>query len=197
MIYYIAYFGAKFLSFLFFPRTIYGLDDVPSQGAFILASNHISNLDPAILGISSRRRLNYLAKDSLFKNKFLGFCLYRLRAFPVKRETPDPGALRQALLRLKKGQPLILFPEGTRKVEDQKTQAGVGFLALKSGVPIVPVFICGSDRSLPPGAKFFKRAPVQIYYGKPFVVDGNQTYQDAAGQIMNRIRSLNPAPAKL
>src|SRR5579863_3703731 len=142
MIYYFTYFGTKVLSWAYFPYKAYQTGNIPRHGAFILASNHISNLDPVVLGICSVRRLNFMAKVELFKG-LLGFVLTRLGAFPVKRGESDFGAMREALKRLKIGRVILIFVEGTRRIgnEPSKAQAGVGFLAMKSGVPIVPVFL--------------------------------------------------------
>src|SRR5437762_2318878 len=114
MIYWIVYFFTKLLSFFFFPVEIHDRKNVPQRGAFLLASNHVSYLDPMILGITTGRRLNYMAKDSLFKNKVFGFVLPRLGAFPIKRKTADTGALKECFRRIREGGPLLLFPEGTR-----------------------------------------------------------------------------------
>jgi 1-acyl-sn-glycerol-3-phosphate acyltransferase len=195
MIYWIFYFLTKFLSFVYFPCRIYGRDNVPSKGAFLLASNHVSNLDPMILGIMTGRRLNYMAKDALFKGKFLGYVLPRLGAFPIKRGSADTGALKECLRRIKKGGIILLFPEGTRhgSPEEKKALAGVGFLAQKAAVPVIPVFIDGSQRAMPPGAKFFRRSQVRVFYGKPIHFDGKKDYEDVAGQVMKAIRKLSPS----
>src|ERR1700688_3905208 len=115
MIYYITYFLTKVLSWAYFPFTAHQTRHIPRQGAFILASNHISNLDPVVLGICSMRRLNFMAKIELFKG-FLGFFLTRLGSFPVKRGESDFVAMREALRRLKEGRVILIFVEGTRQV---------------------------------------------------------------------------------
>src|SRR5476649_340272 len=132
MIYYVTYFLTKILSWLYFPYKAFNTRNIPRQGAFILASNHISNLDPVLLGICSVRRINFMAKIELFKG-LLGFFLTHLGAFPVKRGESDFGAMREALKRLKNGRVILIFVEGTRRIrnEPSKAQAGVGFLAMK------------------------------------------------------------------
>ena len=151
MIYYIVYFGTKVVSWLYFPFTAHQTRNIPRQGAFILASNHISNLDPVLLGICSMRRINFMAKIELFKGA-LGYVLTRLGSFPVKRGEADFGAMREALRRLKEGRVILIFVEGTRRIgnEPSKAQAGVGFLAMKSGVPIVPVYVQGTNKVMAP-----------------------------------------------
>ena len=192
MIYYFTYFFTKFLSFVFFPRTVKGFENVPKEGAYILASNHISNIDPPIMGISTPRRLHFMAKVELFKNPLVGWWLKKLWAFPIKRGESDFGALKAALKFLKNGFPVLVFPEGTRRIGDEliKPQVGVGFLALKSDVPIVPVFVKGSNIVMPPGAKFFKRSLVTVTYGKPFSVSNQPSYEAASQKILEEIYKL-------
>ena len=192
MIYYFTYFLTKVLSFLFFPRTVKGLENVPSKGPYILASNHISNLDPVIMGISTPHRLRFMAKVELFKNPLMGWWLKQLWAFPIKRGESDFGALKQALKFLKEGYPVLLFPEGTRRMDDAPipAQAGAGFLAMKSQVPIVPVYIQGSNLAMPPRSKSVKRFLTTVIYGKPFNVTDCPTYEAAAQKILEEIYKI-------
>ena len=192
MIYWIVYFSTKLLSFLFFPVQVQGRENVPPKGAFLLACNHVSYLDPMVMGIVTGRRLNYMAKEELLQKPVLGFILKALWTFPVKRNKADKRALRESLDRLKKGLPLLLFPEGTRHGTpgEKKIEAGVGFLAIKANVPVVPVFIDGSQKVLPPGAKFFRRNKVFVRYGKPIIFSSNADYELVARQVMNSILAL-------
>jgi len=183
----------KILSALFFPVTVKGRENLPTSGGFILASNHISNLDPFLVGSFSGHMPNFVAKQSLFKNKFIGFALGSWGAFPVKRKSADLGALKESLKRLKKGMPLVVFPEGTRAAKSKrKAQPGVGFIAAKSKAPVFPVYVTGSDKTLPAGAKFFKRHPVTITYGKKIDFDPSQDYSDIASHILENIYHLAP-----
>lgn len=165
---------------------------MPKKGAYILACNHISNLDPPIMGISTPRRLHFMAKIELFKNPLMGWWLKQLWAFPIKRGEADFGALKESLKYLKKGDPVLVFPEGTRRKDDGplKPQPGSGFLALKSKALVVPVFVKGSDAVMPPGTKFFKRSPVTVTYGKPFDVSDCSTYEEASQKILDEIYKL-------
>jgi 1-acyl-sn-glycerol-3-phosphate acyltransferase len=191
MIYYITYFLTKVLSWVYFPFKAHQTKNIPRRGAFILASNHISNLDPVLLGICSVRRLEFMAKIELFKG-FMGFFLPKLGAFPIKRGESDFGALREALKRLKNGKVVLIFVEGTRRIgnEPTKAQAGVGFLAMKSGVPIVPVFVEGTDKVMAPGTKGFKRGPVSAIFGQPFSVTDAPSYEEASQRILDKIYAL-------
>ena len=119
-------------------------------------------MDPVVLGICSVRRLNFMAKIELFKG-LLGFFLTKLGAFPFKRGESDFGAMREALRRLKEGHVVLIFVEGTRRIgnEPSKAQAGVGFLAMKSGVPLCQ-FMCKEPiRSWRQALNFSKEALFQ------------------------------------
>jgi 1-acyl-sn-glycerol-3-phosphate acyltransferase len=100
--------------------------------------------------------------------------------------------MREALKRLKKGNPVLIFVEGTRRIgnEPSKAQSGAGFIAMKSGVPIVPVFVQGTDKVMPPGSKFFTRARVYVTFGEPFFVHDAPSYPEASQRILDKIYAL-------
>ena len=191
MIYWIVYFLTKIVSWLFFPFTAYQTRCIPRQGAFILASNHISNLDPVLLGICSVRRINFMAKIELFKG-VLGFILTRLGSFPIKRGQADLGAMKESLKRLKDGRVILIFVEGTRRIgnEPSMAQAGAGFIAMKSGVPVIPVYVKGTNQVMAPGTKFLKRGPVTATFGEPFFVNDAPSYEEASQRILDKIYTL-------
>jgi 1-acyl-sn-glycerol-3-phosphate acyltransferase len=193
MIYWIGYVFFRILSRIYFPRRVLGLENIPANGTYIIASNHVSNLDPFIVGISLTRRLSFIAKESLFRNKILGFFLYKVGAFPIKRDTSDFRALREALRRLN-NYPIVIFPEGTRKATEgkRKSQPGIGFLAIKAGVPVIPVFVDGSQNVLPPGKIILKRHCVTVTFGQPVSFSKEQPFLEIANQIMGKIFSLSP-----
>jgi len=181
----------KIVSWLFFPFTAYQTRCIPRQGAFILASNHISNLDPVLLGICSVRRINFMAKIELFKG-VLGFILTRLGSFPIKRGQADLGAMKESLKRLKDGRVILIFVEGTRRIgnEPSMAQAGAGFIAMKSGVPVIPVYVKGTNQVMAPGTKFLKRGPVTATFGEPFFVNDAPSYEEASQRILDKIYTL-------
>jgi 1-acyl-sn-glycerol-3-phosphate acyltransferase len=191
MVYYIVYFFTKFVSFFLFPRTIYGKEHIPLTGGVIFASNHVSNLDPVVLGVSCIRRMNFMAKDSLFKG-FLGWLLVKLGSFPVKRGEADLSALKEAIKRLKKGKALLIFVEGTRRIGNELSQAqpGVGFIAVKAGVPVIPVYINGTQDVMPPGSKTVTRKPVTVRFGPAVKTNPQDSYQQIADSILKDIYSL-------
>lgn len=200
IVYWLGFYFLKVSSRLWFPFTVTGKENIPPKGGFIFASNHLSNLDPLLIGLSLDRPISYMAKDSLFKNCIFGFLLRRVWAFPVKRGTADIGSLREALRRLKAGNPLVLFPQGTRRLAgDQnldKLHPGVGFVASRSGVPVIPVLITGSDQVLPPQAKWFHRHPITLTIGKPLFFDPRAEHEEVARRIVKTIFSLGEAPVR-
>ena len=133
-----------------------------------------------------------MAKDTLFKNKFSNFFLHQVGAFPIKRDSADIKAVKETLKRLKKGCPVIIFPKGTRLAgrEDKKPEPGIGLIALKSAVPVIPAYIQGSDQVLPAHAKRLKRHRVVVKLGIPLKFSPKQSYQDMADQIYQGILNL-------
>ncbi|MGN1270354.1 MAG: lysophospholipid acyltransferase family protein [Clostridia bacterium] len=137
-----------------------GEENIAKEGAYIMCANHRSNWDPPIL-VASTKRLNYImAKEELFKNNFIKWFAKQCCVFPVKRGKKDLESIKFSLKVLKEGQILTLFPEGTRNGMEKngKAQNGAAFLALKTGVPVIPVGIQGTMKP------FHK---VTLNYGKP------------------------------
>ena len=184
--------------YIFFSFKITGRENIPEIGGFILASNHVSYLDPVAVGIACRRKLNYMARHDLFKNPVFAWWLTNVGVFPVKRGTADISAMKEAIRRLKDGQGLVLFPEGSRSNDGLigPAEPGAGFLAAKAGVPVIPVFIKGSERALPKGAKFLRPARIRAYIGRQIPIDAAASYEDIAERIMEGIRSLSVESSK-
>jgi len=143
------YRSAQFLSYAFYRVfhgfRVEGLENVPKEGSFLLASNHLSFLDPPALGCRMPRNLHYFARDSLFKGP-LGMLIKALNSVPVNRSQLDLATLRRVLKVLSDGHPLLVFPEGTRSEDGQlgEGKKGVGMLVAKSQVPVLPARIFGS-----------------------------------------------------
>lgn len=194
MVYWTAYYIALLCSKIFFPITSHGLENLPRQGGYILASNHISMLDPVIVRLSTKHKLNFLAKDSLFKNKIFGAFIARLGSIPIRRDSADVGALKEAIRRLKEGKPLLIFPEGTRKVTEKENHPGIGLIVAKSGVPVIPAYVSGSDHVLALGQKMPRRRQVSVFYGKPILFNSADSYQEMTNQIISEIYALGPRP---
>ncbi|WP_026570109.1 MULTISPECIES: 1-acyl-sn-glycerol-3-phosphate acyltransferase [Sediminibacillus] len=166
---------------------VVGAENVPDEGPVIICSNHISNFDPPVVGITSPRDIYFMAKEELFNNSFLGGLLTRLHAFPIKRGMKDRNALRQALNILEEGNTLGLFPEGTRNKTGEvgKGLAGAGFFALRSKAYIVPCAIIGPYKP-------FKQ--LKVVYGKPIEMEQYRenkiSAKDVTQVIMQEIQKL-------
>ena len=175
-----------------FKMKVRGKENIPKRGGFILASNHLSFLDPLAVGAACPRPLNFMARDNLFRVPALGKFLSAVDAFPVKRDSADKSALKEAMRRVRHGGGLALFPEGTRQEgrESAKPQAGIGFLAAKLNVPVIPAFISGTDKALSKNSKFIQKAQISVSFGKQIHIEGRMPYEDIAMRIMDDIRHL-------
>jgi 1-acyl-sn-glycerol-3-phosphate acyltransferase len=201
VIYWISWVFARAMLMLFGRFQVEGRANVPRRGPVILAANHVSMLDPPAIGCGIFRRAWYMAKEELFANPLLAWYLRRLSAFPVRRGAGDRSALKKALGALAAGEAVAIFPEGRRQPAGRlgEPELGVGMLALRSGAPVVPVFISGTDQMLPRRARFFHFARVRVRYGEPIVVGhgiekpGREEYAAAAEAIMAAIRRLADA----
>jgi 1-acyl-sn-glycerol-3-phosphate acyltransferase len=176
----------------FFHLKVYGRQFLPKEGGFILASNHLSNLDPVLLGVAVPRRLNFMAKEELFINPIFGLLIRILGAFPIKRNSPDLSALREAMKRLKKGGCVVIFPQGTRSPGDLKVEPGIGFLAIKTELPVIPVYIEGTDKILPKGERRISKGKITITFGSPVILKekGGKSYLEISKDIMEEIGRL-------
>ena len=146
-----------------------GLDKVPRRGPYVIAPVHRSNVDTLLAGCLTRRRIRFMGKDSLWKYRVSGALFSSLGGFPVHRGTPDREALRTCEQALAAGEPVVLFPEGTRQSGPtvQPLFEGAVFVAARAGVPIVPVGIGGSEWAMPKGSKTLKPVKVAIVVGDP------------------------------
>ncbi len=171
-----------------------GRYNVPRKGPFIVAANHLSWTDIPLVPAFIPGKVVYMGKEESFHSK-VGWLVRFLGAFPVKRGEGDRQAIRTADEQLKKGNVLGIFPEGTRSKTHAlaKGHAGLGMIALRSNVPVVPVAIWGSEKAL---KKF--RAPVIISYGEPMVLKPKGTkitredIDNATEEVMLRIASMLP-----
>jgi len=174
---------------LTFRYRVIGAEKVPRTGGLLVVANHISNLDPPLLGIGVPRPISYMAKKELFAMPILKQLLPRLNAFPVDRQAGGTAALRASLRMLKEGRCVGIFPEGGRNVTGtNEEKAGAAFLAAASGAPIVPAAIVGTRKLRP-----FSR--VTVVFGDPFTVERNRQSDEGdlekkATEIMQRIREL-------
>ncbi len=185
---------ARFIFALILDVHVTGQENVPAKGPCIVASNHLSWFDVPLVPAYMKRKVVYMAKEELFYGR-LGWLVRLLGAFPVKRGEADRQSLRAADTQLKAGKIFIIFPEGTRSKTRRmaKGHVGLGMIALRSGVPVIPVAIWGSENAL----KVF-RPRINIVFGKPMTLTpkGNkitrEDIEEATVAVMRRIASMLP-----
>lgn len=147
-----------------------GLNHVPSNGGALVVANHQSFLDPIFAGYALRREVHYMARDSLFRSKFFGALIRSVNAFPVNRSSADIGAIKESLRLLKKGNLVLMFPEGTRTRDGSigSLQPGAVMIAYKARVPVVPLAIDGAFDAWPRHRHWPNLfVPVRVIFGTP------------------------------
>jgi 1-acyl-sn-glycerol-3-phosphate acyltransferase len=176
-----------------------GIENIPSSGPVILAMNHIHWLDIPLASLRVPRITHYMAKAELFEVPLLGGFIRRVGAFAVRRGEGDREALRTGERLLAEGEILVIFPEGHRSGTGVllKAHPGAGYIAMRSGAPVVAVAISGTQKAF---KKF--RPTVTVRYSRPFVIrqSGDRRTRDslslATDQIMYQIAALLPPEAR-
>jgi 1-acyl-sn-glycerol-3-phosphate acyltransferase len=149
--------------------SVRGREHVPENGPFILSAVHRSNLDTPIVSVVTKRRLRYMGKDTMWKYKASAWFFDTMGGFPVHRGSADRQALRACQQVLELGEPLVMFPEGTRQVGPVVVgfYDGPAYVSCRTGAPIVPVGLGGTARAWPKGAKFLRPTKVTVVVGEP------------------------------
>jgi 1-acyl-sn-glycerol-3-phosphate acyltransferase len=166
-----------------------GRENVPMTGPLIVACNHVSNLDPPLMGSVCPRRISYMAKKELFAMPVLGPLITALGAYPVDREGSATAAIKRSVEVLRAGGCVGLFPEGGRNVEGERApRAGVALLASLAKAPVVPACIVGSVN-----ARRF--AQIRVAFGKPMALSTERKATKAdlekfTQDVMEAIRTL-------
>ncbi len=183
----------RFFLFFVYRFKCIGKENIPRDGGCILALNHRSYLDVVLAGMTCARKINYMAKSELFKNKLFGAFITAFGAFPVHRGTGDVGAIKSALAKLNAGHMVLIFPEGrcVRNPAEEKTtraKPGAVMLAQTAGVPIVPAYISG---------KIGLWRKITLKYGEPIYYDEYKgeklsvaQLQELSDELIKNIRSL-------
>jgi len=193
MLYALARNIVSFIFHIIFRITITGRENIPKEkGGYIIASNHVSNLDPPMVGIVFRGKYTFMAKDELFHvNPLFTWLIKRLGAFPVKRGAKDLAAIDKALESLSKGRIFVIFPEGTRSKTGElgKPKSGVAITAIKAAAPVVPVFVKYG------GKRFRRRVSISVgemMSADNFAVDiaDKHEIRRVSEMIMDRIAGL-------
>jgi 1-acyl-sn-glycerol-3-phosphate acyltransferase len=174
-----------------------GRENVPDGGCLIV-SNHVSFMDPTTVGWAVAREIFYLGRKSLFKPPFWSRFLPICNVLPIDRDGHDIAGLRRIIRMLREGHGVLLFPEGTRSNDGtiQASEPGAGLIALKAGVPILPVRIFGTFESLSRHTKRLRLHPIRVVIGQPYlptVAEGRRdkkSYSPVAQEMMDRIAAL-------
>jgi 1-acyl-sn-glycerol-3-phosphate acyltransferase len=156
---------------VWFRLEVHGRENVPTEGPFIVSPIHRSNLDTPVLGALTTRRLRYMGKESLWTSRPMGWFLTALGGFPVQRGTADREALKAALACVERGEPLVMFPEGTRQSGPVVAEMfdGPAYVACRTGAPIIPVGFGGTEAAMPKGSKFVRPVKMVMVIGEPLV----------------------------
>ncbi|MBW3615101.1 MAG: 1-acyl-sn-glycerol-3-phosphate acyltransferase [Actinobacteria bacterium] len=179
---------------LFWRERVEGLEHVPADGPFILSAVHRSNIDTPLVAAVTRRRLRYMGKKEMWKLKPAAWLFTTLGGFPVNRGAADREALRTCIEVLRGGEPLVVFPEGSRRTGPVVGEIfeGAAYLSAKTGAPIVPVGIGGSEAALPIGAKVPRPVRVHLVVGPPLQAEDTgaaRASRRAVRELNDRLRS--------
>lgn len=193
-LYYLVRLLAFVLCKFFFHLEIKGREYIPQEGGFVLVSNHASFLDPIILSASCPRVIHFAARDTLFRNRFFAALISRLCAFPIKRWSADLAAVKESVRRLKANAGLLVFPQGTRNasadIDLQNITYGFVLLAHRAGVPIIPVWISGSNRAWGKGDKMIRLSKIKVIFGEPIYAEHKRPYVETAHDVYKRMQQL-------
>lgn len=183
---------AKAIAWLLFRPKVVGIEKIPKRGGVLVVSNHPTYLDPILLAIYAPRPFSFVAKRQLFQMPFIRSFLWLTDCIPVEQDAPDRRALRLSIQKLKAGDALVIFPEGTRSDHGKLRpfQLGPAMIAAEAKVPIVPCGLAGFYNAWKMEAPLPRPAPVAIVFGEPFVpeLNLNAARRELLIQIAERMR---------
>ncbi len=187
--YHIIWISAYVIFKIFFALTISGKEKIPRKQGAVLVSNHLSYLDPIVLGLTTPRKINYMAKEELFKNFLFRWVITKLGAFPVKRGRVDRLAYQKVLDLVKRDEIIALFPEGTRGRGEKigTLQKGAANLIFKTNLPVIPIIIKGTEKALPRGRKMIKLSKIKVYVGNPLKINKESIFYEKLTKEMNNL----------
>lgn len=171
---------------VFYDYKAYGVRNIPLTGGVLMVANHESYLDPILVGLQVPRIMAFMAKSELFENKYFGWFITQLHAFPVRQGKGDVGAVRLTIEKLQEGEILNIFPEGSRSPDGklQKVEKGAALVVRKAGVPVLPCVIEGSFECWPRRRKLPRTGRIRVIYGPPMIL-----HDLPAGEITQRIQN--------
>jgi len=183
---------------IFFWCRVYGRRNFP-PGPALVACNHQSYLDPPVVGQAAPGKIAYIARRSLAKTDFLQRFYTNVNCILITVDEPEVGVLKKVLLRLSRGEKVLIFPEGQRTFDGelQPPRRGIGFLVAKARVPVIPAYVHGTYRALPRGRSLIRPAKIIVAFGRPIRFDHligrlekKQLYRNITETVMARIADL-------
>jgi len=197
-------FWAQHLFVLLFRIRTFGRERIPKVGGVLLVANHQSFLDPVIVSVGLQRQVCFFAREDLFRGRFFPWFIQSLGAFPVKRGSADTGAIKAAIERLRAGEVVLLFPEGTRTPDGSvgAFHSGMCMIAVRGKAVMLPAAIDGAFEAWPRGRKLFTFSPVRVGYGDPIDLAGKKRKdydsisEEVRGIILNIRRAMRAMPAE-
>ena len=199
IVYNIFYTLAKLLARMFFSMRVVHPERMVESGPLIIAVNHSSFFDPPLAGTCSRRGVYYLARKTLLKWPFFGPLFPAMNVIPVERDGNDMSALREVIKKIKEGNAVVLFPEGTRSPDGrlQPARAGIGLVIAKTGAPVLPMRIFGAYEAFPKKAKGLRATQITVVLGEPLHFTreeienpSRENYQILGNRVMDAIAAL-------
>jgi 1-acyl-sn-glycerol-3-phosphate acyltransferase len=186
---------------LLFSVEIRGKDNIPAEGPYLIASNHMSYLDPPLIGMAFRHIIvHFIAKKELFGRSLVGLWSRTVRTIKMDRERGIEG-LKEALRRIKEDKVVAIFPQGTRVSDESDSSAkkGIGFIVARAKVPVVPVLIKGTGKAFPKGGGIKRGARLTLQIGDPIPVSdpvikeatGRKDYEAVSAYLMTRIHDID------
>jgi 1-acyl-sn-glycerol-3-phosphate acyltransferase len=202
IIYNIFYNLAKAFARFGFSMRVVHPERMIESGPLILAVNHASYFDPPLAGICSRRAVHYLARKNLLEWPFFGPLFPAMNVIPVERDGNDRTALREVIRKIKQGEGVVLFPEGTRSKDGSlgEARSGIGLVIAKTGATVLPMRIFGSFEAFPRDAMFPHFSQITVSIGEPLrftkeeLSGDRENYQKLSNRVMQAIAELKPTP---
>jgi len=211
LLYWTTWVVVRVLATVLFRLQVSGQQHIPKTGGVLIAANHASYLDIPILGCGLPRRASYMGRMDLFPGP-VGRLMQYLGWIPIRRARVDRGGFEDAIARIKAGEAVVMYPEGSR-TEDGRLQPGkpgVGMIVAATGCPVIPAHLAGTFDALPPGARWIRLRPIRVTLGEPMAFSSllnegdverkkKDVYQRISQEIMDRIAALegvvSPSPA--
>jgi 1-acyl-sn-glycerol-3-phosphate acyltransferase len=190
----------------YFRPQVTGAEHVPRSGPAIIAANHLSASDEVFTPITARRQVVYFAKAEYFtargvRGRLIAWVFTEFGLVPVDRDNPRAAAstIDVGAELLAAGKVLGIYPEGTRSPDGRlhKFRTGVARLALRTGAPVIPVGLVGTDRVLPPGERHWRRVPCEVHYGPALVFAGRAEDERSSRALREVTETIRDAVQKL